>query len=200
MNKSRYNFYHHFIVWQRFCEPARLRIAYCLWFRVWVVRHLKLKRAYVNSCKPVYDLEVCSSLAPWHYFFWHAPYNWGGGASQIPLVSLVMYYCCCWSSVPAADAQQRSASFCGKMKLLGLVLPNNKSSVLRNQSTGYCLLLAYPFARQAVRWGPFILFWPQVMVFNFKQKKQLADFYLCKQWQSHILILCDVVNVNCVLW
>ena len=28
---------------------------------------------------------------------------------------------------------------------------------LENQSTGYYGLLAYPFARQAVRWGPFIV-------------------------------------------
>ncbi len=28
--------YRSFIVWQRFCEPARLRIAYCPWLAGWL--------------------------------------------------------------------------------------------------------------------------------------------------------------------
>ncbi len=68
-----------FIVWQRFCEPARLRIAYCLCFRLWVVRNLMLKGTYVYSCKPVYDLQVCSSLAPCHYFCLVRPLKFKGG-------------------------------------------------------------------------------------------------------------------------
>ncbi len=65
------------IVWQRFCEPARLRIAHCLSVlpsvRLWVVRHLISKRKEVESSYSVYILEMYSSLDPHKKFPRDAP-------------------------------------------------------------------------------------------------------------------------------
>ncbi len=43
------------IVWQRFCEPARLKIAYCPWFRVSVCS--------ISCPPPQIDKDVTSELA-----------------------------------------------------------------------------------------------------------------------------------------
>ncbi len=160
------------IVWQRFCEPARLRIAHCLCFRLWVVRHLNLTRMYLNSCKHVDGLEVCSSLSPWHYFFSGMPPKGPPGGVPIPLVSMVMFSCCAalqhWSSVPAAAYgctskfiiwRENGSCEIWSCPLVSLMGPG--SGVVKNVFqfllifAHFCSLI-YPFARQAVRWGPFI--------------------------------------------
>ncbi len=80
------------IVWQRFCEPARLRIAYCPWARPCVcvpclVRHLRLTRMLPLGCLFVYDLVVSSSSSPYPKKICHAPPALGG-ACIIPTSSL----------------------------------------------------------------------------------------------------------------
>ena len=46
--------YNDIIVWQRFCEPARLRIAYCWWLAGWGVWHLPLTDMHSVVCSFVY--------------------------------------------------------------------------------------------------------------------------------------------------
>ena len=79
------------IVWQRFCEPARLRIAYCpSVFRApcsvlrvpCLVGHLILLWMHRSSCPIIYSLEVCSSFANRHIFLLTCPPEILGGVQK----------------------------------------------------------------------------------------------------------------------
>ncbi len=67
---------------------VRLRSCVCL------VRHLTLKGMKAVSCPTVYDLEVCSSCAPFQFFFNCTPGIFLGGASQNPFLAYGSPVCC----------------------------------------------------------------------------------------------------------
>ncbi len=77
---------HIIIVWQRFCEPARLRIAYCPWVRVFrVFRVLSATSDWRgwNQC-------VANWFMFWQYDLFLAPACSGGGGAY-----LIFAYCQC---------------------------------------------------------------------------------------------------------
>ncbi len=148
---------------------SSLRIAYCLSvFRIpCLVGHLTLQ---ASSCPVIYSLEVCSSCAnrhnfffdmpPWdlrgcpkfHYSAYRAFRDWScSSSSTSAFVSRdISWWDSLKSVLPSASGDVKSANTWWR--------PWNKSCLWGYKVCSIIVyqLPVYPFARQAVRWGPFI--------------------------------------------
>ena len=128
----------------------------------------------------MYGFRVCSSCSPCINFF-HSPllYSGVGGRPKIHyagygrLCSFIHVAALC-SVVIIIVVISMLFSAVAAFKIIIVLLPRtvpilltdkcqrSPIQILGSQCTGYCWLLAYPFARQAVRWGPFIIYGMQI--------------------------------------
>ncbi len=82
------------IVWQRFCEPARLRIRNCpSVFRVFV-GHLILLWMQPSSCPVMYSLEYAIDVPTAIFFKWHPPWDFRGrpNSTTVPMETGSVYF------------------------------------------------------------------------------------------------------------